>query len=193
MSNHQPEKINIEVAALGESVINEWKAVYNEYRPLLKPGKRPAGDVLNYLREKYVLSLSESKEFKEIAALNIAERLKHTGIAGQEDPSSFRIEVYKIENKGNGAGLYNAQQQDYKELIAGFRKIHSGDAQDIPPDEFPIPILVNIEMNSGHIHVYGSPALDDEIELFQGHTEKELENIYITARYVGLLKKSGML
>jgi len=59
--------------------------------------------------------------------------------------------------------------------------------------DFPLPILVNVEKNSGYICVEGSPALSNEIELFQGHNAKELENIYTVACYVKLLKKVGQL
>lgn len=177
---------------VNEPIISKWRALYDEYRPLLKSNKKSADEVIRYLQEKYPMVIENSAEAKEVATFNIAEGLKHSGTEEQQDPSSIQLVIFKVQDKGNGANLYRTQQQDYLDVVAEFRKIHN-DAQDISPDDFPLPILVNIEMNSSYIYVEGSPTLSNEIEIFQGHNAKELENIYIVACYVKLLKKVGQL
>jgi len=177
---------------VNEPIISKWSEIYDEYRPLLKPNKKSADEVIRYLQEKYSMAIENSVEAKEVASFNIAEGLKNSGTVEQQDPSSFQLVIFRVQDERNGANLYRTQQQDYLEVVAEFRKIHD-DAQDIPADDFPLPILVNIEMNSGYIYVEGSPTLSNEIELFQGHNAKELENIYIVACYVKLLKKAGQL
>ena len=190
-SSKGPNSFMIETEA-NRSIISKWQAIYDENRPLLKPNKKSAEEVIRYLQEKYPIITENSAEAKEVATFNIAEGLKHSGTEEQQDPSSFQIITFKVQNERNGANLYRTQQQDYLDVVAEFRKIHD-DAQDIPADDFPMPILVNVEINSGFIYVEGSPALSNEIELFQGHNAKELENIYTVACYVKLLKKAGQL
>lgn len=192
MRNQESNKIEsaVIVGERDDAVLRGWQEVYNEYRPLLKPNKKPAAGVLDYLQKKYHMAVFDSERAREVARLNFTENLKHSKTGGP--PHEFKIVVYGVENSGGGAELYRTQQHDFIESTAEWRKICK-DAEDIPSEDFPFPILVNFDMNSGLVYVEGSPRLSDEIEVFQGHSEEELENTYIVARYVKLLKSANLL
>lgn len=171
-----------------KEIMDEWKAIYDQYIPVIKPRHISGQEILDYILNQYPAEEDDSEKLKEVVRLSALGHAPYLpdGIIG--DGSVMDIAAYRIKNEGAGAVLYENQMQEYKDKVREFRR-YLKDAEDIPEEDFPIPVVVGVEKNSGYVFIEGSPALLDEITVLKGLNEKELNNIYLVAHYVQLLKK----
>ncbi len=169
-------------------VIAGWKAVHKKYRPVLAPCRKTQAEVLRYIQNKYETLPENSAQALEVGRQNA---IQYASLFETVD-ACLDITVLAICDTGAGQALYATQQQDYADAMEYWRKVHD-DAEDIPPDAFPLPILVFVDKNGGYVGVEGSPRLETELTAYRGLNEKELDNFYVVARYIEALEKMGWL
>jgi hypothetical protein len=150
-------------------MVQEWKALYSEYRDKLSPNRKPAHEIVKYLRDKYPLADITDASWGQTVIDNVVmnDPYKEKLPEGKK-PSPV---VFKIENISSGKRLY--EQQD---------EIFNGS-----------PIVAGIDLETGYFHVEGSSDLWDELFAFRGLDEADLENFYLVAEYVNCLRKFGLL
>ena len=174
------------------AVLAKWKALHEKYRSLLIPNKKSGQEILDYITGKYPLEPNTSAKLKKVVEMNARENHAYLPDGLFDNPESLNTRCFTVKNVGLGKLLYDNQQQDYKDYISKIRE-YIPDAEDMPAEEFPIPILIGIEMHSGYVHTEGSPALSNELTMFCGLNEKELEHIYLVAHYIELLQSHNRL
>ncbi len=91
--------------------------------------------------------------------------------------------------------------EELREMIAAEILENPHHAEKLPKDSAPDvrcylseAVLVGIDLVTGHIHVESEDTermakLYDALFLYRGLDEKDLENAYLTAEYVGLMQK----
>lgn len=156
-------------------MLAEWKSIFDQYKDLLQPNRKSGIDLLGYLQSNYSLTEITDKEvltaISENVSLNefFAEKLP----AGQLPlPKAFYL-----EDRGNGRKFYLSPNRD---------------PQDLWGDEIT-KIFVGVDLCSGFYMVEGSTMLWDELRVFQGIDEKDLENYAVIADYIRALKRFGKL
>ncbi len=160
-----------------EEMLNDFIAIYNEYKSRLKPNKKTGRQILEYLQDKYVLTQLFEKRALDCINENVlrnkcfAEKLKR---GEKPEPMAFFV-----ENEGHGAFLYSEFINDEKEA-----EIWGGTIKRI---------FVGVDITTGLYTVEGSTYLHDELCAFCGIDEKDLQNFAVTAMYVESLKRFGML
>ncbi|HYH01613.1 MAG TPA: hypothetical protein VEC37_00785 [Bacillota bacterium] len=149
--------------------IQEWKAVYEQYKLRLSLNNKPIMQVIEYLKLKYPLKEETSDRFKEIVVANIKmnEQLALKIPAGKE----LTPIVFTVSNEGNAIRLYETRE-----------KFYNG-----------IPIIIGMEVETGYFFVEGSTELADEVTAFKGLDEHDIQNYYIVANYIRCLKKYQLL
>ncbi len=163
----------------------DWKSIYQENIACLTPNKKSAADVLAYVRSKYQAEEEPLERVRMVVEINALGRRPYLPEGVFDGPPE--IVVLHITNYGAGEELYKNQEEDFWRL--GEEKRIARDIEYIPQDEFPVPVFVGAEMRSGYVYVEGSPRLADELFAYQGLSERELQNEYLVAQYVKLLKK----
>ncbi len=58
-------------------MLQEWKRLHEEYRPLLSPNRKSGAQVDAYFREKYPYTPMDSEELREMIAAEILENPHH--------------------------------------------------------------------------------------------------------------------
>lgn len=158
-----------------KEMLDEWKSIWIKYKGILKPNRKTATELLEYLQGKYVLTEIHD-EYAANAVINnvtmnepFAEKLpKNTAPV----PRTFIL-----ENSGNGTTLYLDENKDLPDVWGG----------NITG------IFVGIDMVSGFFMVEGSTMLWDELYAFRGLDEKDLQNYVCVAEYINSLKRFGLL
>ncbi len=147
----------------------EWKSVFNEYKGLLRPNRKKAADLIEYLEGKYQLVELEDERWKQVVADNVLLNGFDAGklSAGKK----VAPKVFRVENTGRARTLYLQQDEIFKgmEIIAG------------------------IDMETGFFHIEGSSMLWDELFAFRGLDKDDLSNYYLVAEYIACLKRFDML
>lgn len=147
----------------------EWKRIFDQYKTRLAPNRKTAAEVLQYLKNKYLLEEVTDDRWKRVVTGNVLHNRPHAEkLPAGKAP---RAVVFSVLNAGAGKTLY--EQQD--ELFKGRE------------------ITVGVEMETAFFHVEGSSLLWDELFAFRGLDEKDLQNFYLVAEYVECLKRFGML
>lgn len=146
-------------------LLRKWKADYAAYRPLLRPNRRSADELLSYLVANYPLLPLDDEAAREVVCANVREN----AVLAARLPASVlpRAETFIVARFGAGEALYAAQDA-----------VFSG-----------MDIFVGIEMVTGHFHVEGSSLLWDELFVFRGLDEADLENPYLVSEYALLFLK----
>ena len=150
-------------------MVKEWKAIHVEYRDRLSPNRKPAHEIVKYLRDTYPLEEITDASWGRMIIDNVMMNDPHK-LKLPEGKDPFPI-VFKIGNISSGKRLY--EQQD--EIFKGS------------------PIIVGIDLETGFFHVEGSSQLWDELFAFRGLDQVDLKNIYLVAEYIHCLRKFDLL
>lgn len=175
-----------------ETIIKEWKAIYDEYIQYLKPNQKSASEIVDYIKNKYPTEDETSEKVRKVVMMNAREHQDYLPDGIFINGGTLEVIALRIKNGGTGKVLYERQQQDYKDLMEEHRKINK-DIEDLSMEEFPIPIFIGVEKRSGYVYIEGSPTLSDDVTIIRGLNEKELTNIYLVAHYIQILKKHNNL
>lgn len=159
----------MEELEINNEVIEYFKNIYNEYKDKLKPNKKSFMETINYLNNKYKLIELKDNKYKEVILNNIYLNVFYRDKI--KSKRNINARIFTILNEGNGKYLYDHQQEVFK----GY------------------PIIVGLEEETSFLFVEGSKELLEELTIFQGLDEKDLENYYIVASYVLTLKKHNIL
>lgn len=152
-----------------QEMIKMWKEVWNDYKDKLIPNRKSGKEVVEYLKNKYLLEELHDDNAKQVVINNIlynkayADRLP-VGV----EPLAV---VFVMKNEHNGKALYENQDEIFK-----------GNN-----------IFVGVELESGFFCVEGSSLLWDELYAFRGLDEKDIQNYFCVAEYISCLKKFGIL
>ena len=150
-------------------MIEMWKEVWNDYKDKLRPNRKSGKEVVEYLKNKYFLEELHDDNAKQVVINNIlynkpyADRLP-VGV----EPSAV---TFIVKNKDNGKFLYKNQD-----------KIFKGNN-----------IFVGVDLETGFFCVEGSSYLWDELYIFRGLDEKDIQNYFCVGEYISCLKKFGLL
>ena len=150
-------------------MVDTWKSVYAEYRARLTPNRKPAQQIIDYLKGQYPVAEVTDENWKQIVIDNVMSHECHSEkLPAGRAPTAV---VFFIQNTGAGKRLYEKQDALFK-------------AQTI---------FAGIELETGFFHVEGSRELWDELFAFRGLDKTDLCNFYLVAEYVSCLKRFGML
>jgi len=150
-------------------MLEEWRQIYDKYRPRLHPNRKPATKIIEYLKQKYPLTEIKDAAWQQIVIDNVLQNAH----AAQKLPAGKTpvAAVFSIPNVGAGKTLY--EQQD--DVFRG------------------TPIHVGIELETAFLHVEGSSLLWDELFAFRGLDADDLDNVYLVAEYIQCLERFDML
>lgn len=149
-------------------MVQSWKETYNTFRPGLKPNRKPIQDVIAYLKENYpVIERNEESLLQVVIDNVILNEYSAQKISTGKNPLP---QVFQIENTTAGKRLYENQDDVFKGC----------------------DIIVGFELESGYFMVEGSSQLWDELFVYRGLDEEDLNNYYLVAEYVSCVQKSGI-
>ncbi|MFL0252582.1 hypothetical protein ACJDT4_19395 [Clostridium neuense] len=150
---------------LTPKMIEEYKEIWNEYKDKLYPNRKSGKEVVEYLKNKYLL-----KELHDDnARLTVIDNVLHNKPYAEKLSIGAKPHAvnFFIEDEGNGKFLYENQDEIFKE----------GN------------IFVGVELESGFFCVEGSSLLWDELYAFRGLDEKDIQNYFCVGEYISCLKK----
>ena len=157
-------------------MIDEWKTTFEQYKDKLRPNKKAAHQILEYLKREYSLidctddmTTDGTAKMSEIVTGNITMNECYA----DKIPvgATLNPQVFIIENTGKGKALYDRQEEIFK----GNR------------------IIVGIEFETAYYMVEGSSYLHDELRAFQGLDSQDLTNSFLVWEYIDCLKKFNLL
>ncbi len=108
-----------------------WKAVSAAYRPRLRPNRAPAEALVDYLKNRYPLLEMKDKRWNRLVEQSV---LQNEWAAEKLQGRKPRAVVFSLENRGEGARLYQEQEP-----------LFQGQA-----------IVAGIELETGYFHVEGA-------------------------------------
>ena len=150
-------------------MVKGWKETYDTYRTRLKPNNKPAEEVISYLKQQYPVTQLTEPSIQKIVTDNVTMNEYYAKkLPAGKSPVS---QVFTVENTGAGKNLYENQDDQFKGT----------------------DIIVGFDSESGYFMVEGSSLLRDELFVFRGLDEDDLNNFYLVSEYVECLKKSGSL
>lgn len=150
-------------------MVRAWKETFAEYRPLLRPDKKPGREILSYLSGKYPVRELPGASISEVIADNVLlNEYNARKLPAGKTPDAVGL---FIENTGAGKYLYENQDEIFR-----------GN-----------PIIAGIELHSAWFMVEGSSLLWDELFAFRGLDEDDLTNYYLVAEYVACLRRFDQL
>lgn len=149
-------------------MVEEWKAVWKEYKDQLKPNRKSGQELLDYLLSAYVLTEITDKTAVDVVSYNVTMN-KHYAEKLPPGTEPFP-KTYYVENAGSGQTLYAQRDALFKDTER---------------------IFVGIDLTTGYYLVEGSSLLWDELCAFQGLDESDLQNFACTAQYIACLQKLG--
>ncbi|GAA0077635.1 hypothetical protein UT300005_20130 [Clostridium sp. CTA-5] len=149
-------------------MVERWKKVWNKYKDKLRPNKKSGKEVVEYLKNKYHLEELHDDNAKQVVINNVLyNKLYADKLPMGAKPSAV---TFVVENKDNGKFLYENQDEIFK-----------GNN-----------VFVGVDIESGFFCVEGSSLLWDELYVFQGLDEKDIQNYFCVAEYISCLKKFGL-
>ncbi len=151
------------------AMVVTWKSIFSEYRARLRPNRKKASDIIEYLEGKYQLDESVDEEWKQVVIDNVL--LSDFYLSKLPTGRTVVPKVYRVVNTGHAQSLYLLQDDVFK-------------GQDI---------VSGIDMETGFFHVEGSSLLWDELFAFRGLDEDDLNSYYLVAEYISCLKRFDML
>jgi hypothetical protein len=150
-------------------MVDRWKEVWNEYKDKLFPNRKSGKEVVEYLKNKYFLDELHDDNAKQVVINNVIYNKPYS----DKVPMGAELSAvtFIVKNQVNGKFLYENQDEVFKENN----------------------IFVGVEMESGFFCVEGSSLLWDELYVFRGLDEKDIQNYFCVAEYISCLKKFGLL
>lgn len=158
-----------------EAMVKEWKSIWLQYKDKLTPNRKTGKELLDYLQQNYVLTEIQEKNVTEMIIDNIIMNIYYAEklLAGTQPlPRAFYL-----ENKGSGEKFYQPENKD---------------ENDVWGDEIT-RIFVGIDIASGFFMVEGSCMLYDELYVFLGLDEMDINNFVCVAEYINTLKRFNLL
>ncbi len=145
--------------------LQKMKAIWENHKDILKPNRKSGAEILSYLESNYPLKEIFDKDALDVVSENVlmneydAEKLR----GGQPVPKAFYL-----ENRGKGNRFYLPENKDDVSIWG----------------EEITRIFVGIDITSGFFTVEGSSLLWDELCVFRGVDEADLQNFAATAIYI---------
>lgn len=169
MKKISQEKVSTYTQEVSQEKIEQWKSVYEKYKDILKVNSKPILEVIEFLKQNYIIKEETSEEFKDVIIHNI----KLNKPLSEKIPNNAELKhvAFIIQNEGNAKKLYDTQEE-----------VYSG-----------CPIMVGMEFETGCVFVEGSDELNDEITAFKGLDKYDINNYYLVANYVRCLKKYELI
>jgi len=129
---------------------------------------KSSGEVISYVTGKYVTGKINSELYENTVTYNIFNNdFFREQIPEGKSPVSY---IYKIKNTGKGIKLYENREKIFSNT----------------------DIIFGIELLTYYIYVEGSSELYDEIFVYRGLNEKEINNFYLFSKYISCIKKYGI-
>ena len=150
-------------------MVERWKEVWNEYKDKLLPNRKSGKEVVEYLKNKYLLEELHDDNANQVVINNVLYNKPYADKLPMG--AEMSAVTFIVENKDNGKFLYENQDEVFK----------------------GINIFVGVEIKSGFFCVEGSSLLWDELYVFRGLDEKDIQNYFCVAEYISCLKKFGLL
>lgn len=154
-------------------MLTAWKQLWLQYRDKLWPNRKSGEKLLCYLREKYELT-----EIREKTALEIVRRsILENPFCAEKLPrgSKPNPKAFFVENRGNGSALYAAAEKE--------AALWNGRSERI---------FVGLDIVTGFFMVEGSSLLWDELYVFRGLDEQDLENYVCVAEYIACMRRFSL-
>ena len=178
-----------EILSISPEAIEEWKSTFLQYKDVLKPNKKTANEILEYVRAKYPLTditdemtLDGEHKLSEIVTLQITE----TEFYDKKVPNGATLQpqVFVVNQIGNGKILYET-------------KYENSSFKFFPIESYETPenhrIIIGLEFESSYCMVEGNNYLSDELFAFQGLDSDDLTNYFLVWRYIHCLKNFNLL
>jgi len=150
-------------------MVERWKEVWNEYKDKLLPNRKSGKEVVEYLKNKYLLEELHDDNAKQVVINNVLYNKPYADKLPMG--AEMSAATFIVENQVNGKFLYENQDEVFK----------------------GINIFVGVEIKSGFFCVEGSSLLWDELYVFRGLDEKDIQNYFCVAEYISCLKKFGLI
>ena len=146
-------------------MVEEWKKIWEENRHKLKPNAKTGAEIVAFLCSEYDLT----ELYDDNALAIVRDNVMHNDYHKEklQDGESPLPRAFLVKNSGNGKKLYEKQDEIFK----------------------GIDIFVGIDCATGFYHVEGSSLLWDELCAYRGLDEKDIENCFCVAQYIGCSKK----
>ena len=158
-----------------EEILDEWKAIWLQYKSKLQPNRRPGTELLSHLQSKYVLTEIHEKAATDAVIGNVTMNAPFSEKLPNGTAPIPR--TFFIENAEKGEILYQDKNKDSVDIWGG----------DITR------IFVGIDVVTVFFMVEGSTMLWDELCAFRGLDDKDLQNFVCVAEYISCLKKFNLL
>jgi hypothetical protein len=150
-------------------MVEGWKEVWQKYKSKLLPNRKSGREVVEYLKNKYLLEELHDDNAKQVVIDNVLNNKRYADkLPMGAEPSAV---MFVVKNKDNGKLLYDNQDDVFK----------------------GINVFVGVDLESGFFYVEGSSLLWDELYVFQGLDEKDIQNYFCVAEYISCLEKFGLL
>ncbi|MBQ6714082.1 MAG: hypothetical protein IJN15_00870 [Clostridia bacterium] len=142
----------------------EWRHIHSKFKAKLSPNRKSGSEVLEYIKNKYVLEKLYEEKYLELVTGNILENEFHKQKLNENRPNP---RAFLLKNEGNGKTIYDNQEAIWKNC----------------------PIFIGVDLESGFYIVEGSCFLYDELYAFQGIDRYDIENCVRVADYIECIKK----
>lgn len=150
-------------------LIRSWKELFETYRPILRPNHQPCKEVIAHLKNHYPVTCITKTWAEEVVIGNVTLNEHY---AQKIPPGGSPVpRVYIIQKTGTGESLYENQDERFRGT----------------------PIIAGFDLPSGYFMVEGSSRLWDELFVFRGLDQVDIENYYLVAEYITGLQKFGIL
>ena len=151
-------------------MVEEWEAVWTEYKDRLTPNRRSGREIIEFLQAKYDLTEIFEPEPAYIVAANIVENAPH---AEKLPKGMLPIpKTYFLDKTEKSRELYDGVHEIFRDIER---------------------IFVGVDLASGIYLVEGNDILWDELCAFQGLDEIDIENVFCVYQYIESLKRFGKL
>jgi hypothetical protein len=150
-------------------MVEDWKNTFEKYKSRLRPNKKTAAQVIEYLQAKYPI-----REIKEVKALNfVLHNITSNKPYADKIPPGKKLRpvVFSIPHVQQSETLYEKQEEVFKNT----------------------PIIIGLELETACVFIEGSGDLADEIAAYQGLDKDDLGNFYLVANYIRCLEKYDLL
>jgi hypothetical protein len=150
-------------------MVEDWKTTFAKYRSRLKPNKKTATQIIEYLQAKYPLIQNKQEKAIKFVLHNI---IANKPFADKIPPGKrLKPLIFSIPNEQRSETLYQKQEEVFKNST----------------------IIIGLELETSCVFIEGSGELADEVAAFQGLDEEDLENFYLVANYIRCLNKYDLL
>lgn len=137
-------------------MIEAWKSTWEEYKDKLSPNKKSGTtEIRKYLVATYPLKeIYDDKAKKTVIDNVLLNKPFAEKLSNGKEPSAA---TFFVKNTGKGTSLYEKQDKQFK-------------GQEI---------FVGIEIEIGYFCIEGSSLLWDELFIYRGLDEKDIQNYFL--------------